>query len=107
MIAASRERLAAELVLLALVAYLSALLVTTAVRAVVWEPPVPPANADAAPPAASGPAPLADYAVISERDVFNPAPGAPARARGTLRLWGVALTGQDARAVIEDTATHR
>src|SRR2546422_8530347 len=103
-----RHRLALELALLALVAYLAA------VGASLGPGPaadaVPPATADAAaavaPPA---PAPLADYALIAERDVFNPArgggngPSGPAR----LRLWGVGLQGREARAVIEDTATHR
>src|SRR6266852_1223938 len=103
-----RHRLALELVLLALVAYLAAVGVTTGLGTAVDD--VPPAPAEAAAAVAShGTAPLADYALIAERDVFNPArgggngPSSPAR----LRLWGVGLQGREARAVIEDTATHR
>src|SRR5437899_1861821 len=103
-----RHRLALELALLALVAYLAAVGVTTGLGAAVDD--VPPARAEAAAAVASrAPAPLADYALIAERDVFNPArgggngPSSPAR----LRLWGVGLQGREARAVIEDTATHR
>src|SRR5206468_8218912 len=54
--------------------------------------------------------PLSAYAVIAERDVFNPTPGgaAPASAsRTSHRLEGVALHGREARAVLEDTTTHR
>src|SRR6266446_2934229 len=103
-----RHRLALELALLAFVAYLAAVGVTTGLGAAVDD--VPPAPAEAAAAVASrAPAPLADYALIAERDVFNPArgrgngPSSPAR----LRLWGVGLQGREARAVIEDTATHR
>jgi len=103
-----RHRLALELGLLALVAYLAAVGVTTGLGTAVDD--VPPAPAEAAAAVAShAPAPLADYALIAERDVFNPArgggngPSSPAR----LRLWGVGLQGREARAVIEDTATHR
>src|SRR5436309_10176610 len=103
-----RYRLALECALLALVAYLGAVGVSTLLQSRLDD--VPPPEPDAA-PAAAAPAvePLAAYAVIAERDVFNPTPGgAPAtRDRGTLRLEGVALHGRDARAVIEDTATHR
>ncbi|HZP42267.1 MAG TPA: type II secretion system protein GspC [Candidatus Binatia bacterium] len=102
-----RHRLALELALAALVAYLAAFGVAAAVRSAAVVPPPPadaPATAVAAPPA-----PLAAYAVIAERDVFNP-PGTAAGRRGGpaggLRLWGVALQGTEARAVIEDTATH-
>src|SRR5262249_49557779 len=67
-------------------------------------PPAPSASTDSREPAA--PRPLADYAVITARDVFNPSAGGAERHR-TLRLWGVGLDGHEARAVIEDTATHR
>src|SRR2546422_8520869 len=103
-----RHRLALELALLALVAYLAAVGVTTGLGTAVDEGPRAPAEAAAA-VASHPPAPLADYALIAERDVFNPArgggngPSSPAR----LRLWGVGLQGREARAVIEDTATHR
>ena len=102
-----RHRLARELGLLALVAYLAAVGVTTGLGTAVDD--VPPAPAEAAAAVASrASAPLTDYALIAERDVFNPArgggngPSSPAR----LRLWGVGLQGREARAVIEDTATH-
>src|SRR5438128_76387 len=103
-----RHRLALELALLALVAYLAAVGATTGLGTAVDDVPPTPAEAAAA-VASHGTAPLADYALIAERDVFNPArgggngPSSPAR----LRLWGVGLQGREARAVIEDTATHR
>src|SRR5439155_14526502 len=102
-----RHRLALELALLALVAYLAAVGVTTALDAAVDDVPPAPVEPAAAPPP-HGPGPLADYALIAERDLFNPARegGAPAR-HAALLLWGVGLQGRDARAVIEDTATHR
>lgn len=100
-----RHRLALELVLLALVAYLTALGVTTGLGSAVDDVPPAPAEAAARAPAPA-PGALADYALIAERDVFNPArAGAPAR-HGALRLWGVGLQGSEARAVIEDTAAH-
>lgn len=104
-----RHRLALELVLAALVAYLAAFGVAAAVRSVAVALPPAPVEAAAAPVA---PAPLAAYAVITERDVFNSAgsagsaPGTHATRSGALRLWGVALEGAEARAVIEDTTTH-
>jgi general secretion pathway protein C len=107
MMLAPRYRLAIELALLALVAYLAALGVSLGVRSSLDD--VPPAPAEAAPVPAA-PAPLAEYAVIAERDIFNPhdagdpATRAPA---GALRLFGVALDGPEARAVIEDAATGR
>src|SRR2546422_11419507 len=97
-----RHRLALELALLALVACLSAVGVTTGLRTAVDD--VPPAPAEAAAVVASrAPAPLADYALIAERDVFNPARGAGdgPRSRAGLRLWGVGFQGREARAVIE------
>src|SRR5437773_3388712 len=102
-----RHRLALELARLALIAYLAAVGVTTALDAAVDDVPPAPVEPAAAPPP-HGPGPLADYALIAERDLFNPARegGAPAR-HAALRLWGVGLQGRDARAVIEDTATHR
>jgi general secretion pathway protein C len=104
---ARRHRLALELALVALVAYLGALGVSASVRLAVDDVPPPPAEASPAPPAA--PAPLEDYAAIAARDIFNP-PHGPMDLRGgaaPLRLWGVGLDGHEARAVIEDTATHR
>ena len=103
-----RHRLALELALLALVAYLAAVGVTTGLGTAVDD--VPPAPVEAAAAVASrAPAPLADYALIAERDVFNPARGGGngPSSHARLRLWGVGLQGREARAVIEDTATHR
>ncbi|TMA78946.1 MAG: hypothetical protein E6J77_20435, partial [Deltaproteobacteria bacterium] len=106
-----RHRLAIELALLALVASLAALGASAMLRLAFDDLPPPDA---ASPPTAALAAvgPLADYAVIAARDIFNPAAdtgeaarGAPGGA-GSLRLWGVALDGREARAVIEDAATH-
>jgi len=103
-----RHRLALELALLALVAYLTAVGVTTGLGTAVEDVPPAPAEAGAA-VAAHVPAPLADYALIAERDLFNPARGGGngPSAHAGLRLWGVGLQGREARAVIEDTTTHR
>jgi general secretion pathway protein C len=101
-----RHRLAVELALLALVAYLAALGVSTELRSSLDD--VSPAPADAAARGAeAAPGSLADYAVIAERDIFNPPGEAGARGDAGLRLWGVGVKGREARAVIEDTATHR
>jgi general secretion pathway protein C len=103
---ARRHRLAFELVLVALVAYLGALGVSASVRLAVDDVPPPLAEAAPAPPAA--PAPLEDYAAIAARDIFNPHGAAGGRdVAAPLRLWGVGLDGHEARAVIEDTTTHR
>lgn len=109
MLFARRHRLALELVLLVLVAWLAALAVTSALHVAVDDVPPALAAPDAPAVATSAPGPLADYAVIAARDVFNPAPATSGTSgrRGTLRLWGVGLQGSDARAVIEDTTTHR
>ena len=113
MVLVRRHRRAIELALLALVAYLGALGVSTAVRGALEtappESPEPGTSADAGPRPL---APLAAYAVIAERDVFNPphgtaAPRSRGAAAGRLRLWGVGFRGGEARAVIEDTASHR
>jgi general secretion pathway protein C len=105
MVLARRHRLAVECVLLALVAYLAALGVSLGVRAAAVDVPPPVADQAAAVPAA--PRPLADYAVIAERDVFNPPDAGGAPSSTALRLWGVGLRGSDAHAVIEDVATRR
>src|SRR5438046_161089 len=111
MVLVRRHRLAIELALLAFVASLAALGVSATLRLAFDEVPAPD---EALPPtAAAAPiGPLDDYAVITARDLFNPAPataeavsGAPGTG-GSLHLWGVALQGREARAVIEDAATH-
>src|SRR5207244_3413218 len=73
-----RHRLALELVLLALVGYLAAVGVTTGLGTAVDD--VPPAPAAAPAPGAHPPGPLADYALIAERDIFNPTPRGGAAA---------------------------
>ena len=107
MVIARGHRLAIEVALLALVAYLTARGISDAVRVAVDGVP-PPSAGDTVPPAVR-PAALEDYALIAERDIFNPSPGSGTRAAtpSGLRLWGVALQGREARAVIEDAATHR
>jgi general secretion pathway protein C len=102
-----RHRLVLECALLALVAYLGAFGVSAMLRSGIDE--VPPADPEGG-MAGGAPAvePLAAYAVIAERDVFNPTPGgATGGVERTLRLEGVALHGTEARAVIEDTSTRR
>src|SRR5437773_2117932 len=103
-----RHRLVLELALLALVAYLAGVGVTTGLDTAVDD--VPPAPAEAAAAVTPHlPGSLADYALIAERDLFNPARGGGEgpRSHAGLRLWGVGLQGREARAVIEDSATHR
>src|SRR5215467_12741523 len=111
MVVVRRHRLAIELALLALVASLAALGASAVLRLAFDEVP---ASDEALPPTAAA-APvgaLDDYSVITARDLFNPAPAsAEAASRapvtgGSLHLWGVALQGREARAVIEDAATH-
>ena len=113
MVLVRRHRRAIELALLALVAYLGALGVSTAVRGALET--APPESSDASTAADAGTpalAPLAAYAVIAERDVFNPphgtvAPRSRGAAGGRLRLWGVGFRGGEARAVIEDATSNR
>src|SRR5262245_39582848 len=105
MLPARRHRTIVEVCLLAIVAYLAGLGVRQAVLARLdAPPPAPPATARAG----DAVGPLADYAVITERDLFNVAHastgGEPAAAG--LRLWGIAFAGDEARAIIEDTATR-
>src|SRR5436309_3202654 len=103
-----RHRFAIELALLALVAYLPAAGVTPGLGTAVDDVPSAPAEAAAA-ITPHLPGSLADYALIAERDLFNPARGGGEgpRSPAGLRLWGVGLQGREARAVIEDGATHR
>lgn len=106
MLPARRHRLIVELGLLALVAYLAGLGVRQAVLARLDAPLPASPLADVPPGDAVGP--LADYAVITERDLFNAAdaavPDEPHAAK--LRLWGIAFAGDEARAIIEDTETR-
>jgi len=107
MVFARRHRLAIEVLLLVSVAYLAAAGASAALRNATLSLPPPP---DATAPIPAAPvAPLADYAIIAERDIFNPTPtgGGGATRTGALRLWGIGMHGDEARAVIEDAATRR
>src|SRR5262245_21501377 len=108
MVLSRRHRLAIEVALLALVAYLAARGVSDGLRVALDGIPAAPATASTVEPAA--PLPLADYAVIAERDIFNAGTATDTRGGAPpadLRLWGVGLLGGEARAVIEDKATRR
>src|SRR6185436_15120715 len=106
MLPARRHRLVVEIGLLAIVAYLAGLGARQAVLAHLDAPP--PTPVVTASRAGDAVGPLSDYAVIAERDLFNvahAAAGSEPRAAG-LRLWGIAFAGDEARAIIEDTATR-
>jgi general secretion pathway protein C len=105
MLPARRHRLVVEFGLLAIVAFLAGLGVRQAVLARLDAPLPTPAAAARAVDAVG---PLAYYAVITERDLFNVAHAAvaPGRQAVPLRLWGIAFTGDEARAIIEDTTTR-
>jgi len=100
-----RLQLGIELTLLGCVVLLGALAVRTGIQAAVAvvPPPEPPRRTAADAHALQ---PLAAYAPIAARDIFNG--GAPAGA-GTsgLRLLGVGLNGEAAHAVIEDPTTSK
>jgi type II secretion system protein C len=106
MLLARRHQLVLEFALLALVTYLAALGVSEGIRLAVDDVAAAPAEPFASEPDRP-PAPLADYAVIAERDIFNPAHAAAGQRAGALRLWGVGFAGHEARAVIEDAESHR
>jgi general secretion pathway protein C len=95
-----------ELGLLAIVAFLAGLGVRQAVLASLDAPP--PAIPVAAERASDDVGPLADYAVITERNLFAASPAAASdEPRGAaLRLWGIAFAGSEALAIIEDTETR-
>src|SRR5262249_6836822 len=90
---------AANLVLLAAVAYLSSSILGTAFAARL----IPPPDVELKPPPApfeiEGSKPATYYAVIDKRDIFNsvkppeptPVPEAPVVSPLKLKLWGVAL----------------
>src|ERR1043166_3750968 len=100
------HRLALDIALLALVGWLAAVGVGAGLRLAVDDVPSSSADDEAPTSAPAPPAPLADSAVIAARTIFTP-PGHAAERPVTLRLWGVGLQGEEARAVIEDTTTHR
>jgi type II secretory pathway component PulC len=92
-----------ELALLVVLAALAAVGVNAALRLVADDVP------GATPLRVSMPAasePLAAWAPITARDIFNGA-GAATPARSTWRLVGVGFQGGEARAAVEDTRTHR
>jgi general secretion pathway protein C len=94
-----------ELALSLVVAGLVALAANATVRLALDDVPPPPAAPAAAP--ARHAEPLDAYAVVAARDIFNPARHDAATAAGGLRLVGVGFRGGEARAALEDTATHR
>jgi general secretion pathway protein C len=106
MLLARRHLLVLEFALLALVTYLAALGVSEGIRLAVDDARVAPAE-PATHAAEHAPAPLADYAIIADRDIFNPARVAATGQAGSLRLWGVGFAGREARAVIEDTEARQ
>jgi len=106
MAAARPYGLAIELALLAAIAALAGLGVNAGLR--VRLAGSLPVDDTAATPTAPPLPPLADFAVIAERDVFNPGrTGGATTGGGTFRLRGVGLHGGAATAAIEDTAAHR
>ena len=105
MLPARRHRLLVELGLLAIVAFLAGLGVRQAVLASL---DAPPRRASQAAEPSDDVGPLADYAVITERNIFAASPAAAAgEPQGAaLRLWGIAFAGSEALAIIEDTETR-
>jgi general secretion pathway protein C len=108
---------AANLLLLAAVAYLSSSIVGTALEAklapapdMVLKPPPPPIELDAVKPTTF-------YALIHKRDIFNSAPPpapavevqAPVVTPLKLKLWGVALhtNSRSSYSIIEDQGTRK
>ena len=118
MLASWRPALVAlDLVLLAAIAWFGARTVNAVVAAGLESPPDRPPAVSALAPAAPAAQPLSAYAVIHERDVFNPgtvaAPaastaGAP-RTDLNVKLWGTAVAADPRRsyAVIEDQVERR
>lgn len=108
---------AANLLLLAAVAYLSSSIVGTALAARL----IPPPDVDLKPPPApiqiEGKKPPNFYAVINKRDIFNSAPPpapepvavAPVATPLKLKLWGVALHENhvSSYSIIEDLGAHK
>ena len=108
--------LAANLLLLAAVAYLASSIVGTALAAkllpppdVVLKPAPPPLEVD-------GPKPATFYALIHKRDIFNsvkteappPPPEAPVATPLQLKLWGVEVHDRGrSHSIIEDLKAHK
>lgn len=109
--------LAANLLLLAAVAYLSSSIVGTALAAKLVPPPDVALKPPPAPIELEGAKPAAYYALIYKRDIFNSAkpepPAAVVEAPVTtplqLKLWGVALHdhASSSYSIIEDLKAHK
>jgi general secretion pathway protein C len=108
---------ALNLLLLTMIAYFAARIVTGSLAARLEQPVARSAPSVAAAPAASQAQPQSAYAVIYERDVFNAVKGAPAersvsdakRSDLNVKLWGTAIAHDPASsyAIIEDLAARR
>ena len=105
----------ARLLLLALLAYFSALAVNSVVAAWLTPPPSVQQLDDSLPsPPTRFTPPLSSYTIIHTRDIFNSvkAPVEPqvpvvAASSGMLKLWGTAVRERErAFAIIEDQSTH-
>jgi len=105
----------ARLLLLALLAYFSALAVNSVVAAWLTPPPSVQQLDDSLPsPPTRFTPPLSSYTIIHTRDIFNSvkAPVEPqvpvvAASSGILKLWGTAVRERErAFAIIEDQSTH-
>jgi general secretion pathway protein C len=108
---------ALNLLLLTMIAYFAARIVTGSIAARLEQPAAHVAPSVAAAPAASQAQPESAYALIYERDVFNAVKGAPAersvsdakRSDLNVKLWGTAIAHDPANsyAIIEDQAARR
>jgi type II secretion system protein C len=106
--ASRRLWLALEIGLAALVVVLAAYGVSAGLRLAAGDDVAAPPATGTLPPAPRLPGPLESYAVIATRDVFNPASTDVDRSMTDgLKLWGVGLYGDRARAVIEDVEAGR
>jgi general secretion pathway protein C len=108
---------ALNLLLLTMIAYFAARIVTGSIAARLEQPAARVAPSGSAAPAASQAQPESAYALIYERDVFNAVKGAPAersvsdakRSDLNVKLWGTAIAHDPASsyAIIEDQAARR
>lgn len=107
---------AANLLLLAAVAYLTSSIVGTALAAKLAAPPALDLNPPPPPIEVEPPRPVSYYAVINKRDIFNSAPPAaaapPVQAAVVtplkLKLWGVAVHRDGhSYSIIEDLAAKK